>query len=225
MLPSATQIKSARACLDWTRSDLADVTGLSVATIRNLEKGNISYRSSDAIRLAIEAAGWEFTDNDGICRKTNDISVLKGVNAPEFFYRRVIDTLEEKGGDLIMVVNSQQMMASVLGVALKSNLDRLKKLKSLAKIRCILLEDFTQSLPEGLAEFRSVLDSELITPVRYCIFGDKYTVILPEAGEMFQYAVFNIADHAMGHRKHFDRLWLDAMPVVHNASAQRNMSK
>jgi transcriptional regulator with XRE-family HTH domain len=41
---NARQIKAARALLDWSQEDLANTSGLSIATIRKIESGHISPR-------------------------------------------------------------------------------------------------------------------------------------------------------------------------------------
>ncbi len=66
---SAAQIKAARALLGLSRDELAEAARLSSATIRNLENGFVSYRSAAAVRAALETAGIEFTDHDGLRRR------------------------------------------------------------------------------------------------------------------------------------------------------------
>ncbi len=68
---STGQIRAARAILRWTAQDLADASGVGVATIRRMEvndglpSGQI--RSLSAIQAAFENAGVEFigTPEDG----------------------------------------------------------------------------------------------------------------------------------------------------------------
>ncbi len=68
---STGQVRAARALLRWRAQDLADASGVGVATIRRMEvldgvpSGQI--RSLAAIQSALEAAGVEFlgTPDDG----------------------------------------------------------------------------------------------------------------------------------------------------------------
>jgi transcriptional regulator with XRE-family HTH domain len=61
---STAQVRAARALLRWRAQDLADASGVGVATIRRMEvldgvpSGQI--RSLAAIQSALEAAGVEF---------------------------------------------------------------------------------------------------------------------------------------------------------------------
>lgn len=71
---STDQVRAARALLRWSAQQLADASGVGVATIRRMEvvdgvpSGQI--RSLLAIQTALESAGVEFvgspTDNPGV---------------------------------------------------------------------------------------------------------------------------------------------------------------
>jgi transcriptional regulator with XRE-family HTH domain len=75
---STDQVRAARALLRWSAQELADASGVGVATIRRMEvvdgvpSGQI--RSLLAIQTALESAGVEFigspTDNPGVRLKT-----------------------------------------------------------------------------------------------------------------------------------------------------------
>ena len=75
---STDQVRAARALLRWSAQELADASGVGVATIRRMEvvdgvpTGQI--RSLLAIQTALESAGVEFigspTDNPGVRLKT-----------------------------------------------------------------------------------------------------------------------------------------------------------
>ena len=61
------QIKAARAILGLKQTELADLAGVSLATINNIErKATAPHRSSLlAIQLALEKAGIEFIGKNG----------------------------------------------------------------------------------------------------------------------------------------------------------------
>ncbi len=65
---SIRQVKAARALLGWSQKDLAQVSGVSEATIKRLEagEGDLGGRQATvgAIRTALETAGAEFTNAD-----------------------------------------------------------------------------------------------------------------------------------------------------------------
>ena len=66
---TAAQLRAARALLDWSQSTLAEKSGLSVETIKRLERTQGSLESTkvstlEAITKAIEKGGAEFTNGD-----------------------------------------------------------------------------------------------------------------------------------------------------------------
>jgi len=66
---TSEQIRAARALLRWDQKDLAKAAGISVETVKRLEKnpGPVSayHATVEAITKALEAAGAEFTNDDG----------------------------------------------------------------------------------------------------------------------------------------------------------------
>ncbi|WP_332717508.1 helix-turn-helix domain-containing protein [Pelagibacterium nitratireducens] len=61
-LPSAAQVRAARAILDWTQDDLAGAAGITPQTVRLLETGQrVPFdRTLRAMKSAFEAAGVTF---------------------------------------------------------------------------------------------------------------------------------------------------------------------
>jgi predicted transcriptional regulator len=66
---SIRQIKAARALLAWSQKELAAAADVSIPTIKRLEAtdGPLGGRSQTAnkIRMALQAAGIEFIDENG----------------------------------------------------------------------------------------------------------------------------------------------------------------
>ena len=64
----ASQIKGARAMLDWSQQTLADKSGVSLPTIKRIEAngpGRSSLDTINAIKTALEDAGVEFIPGNG----------------------------------------------------------------------------------------------------------------------------------------------------------------
>lgn len=65
---TSEQIRAARALLRWSQHDLAQAAGISVETVKRLEKrpGAVSayLATVEAITKSLEAAGAEFTNDD-----------------------------------------------------------------------------------------------------------------------------------------------------------------
>ncbi len=62
------QIRAARALIRWDQQRLADAAGISVETVKRLERtpGQVSayLRTVEAIKKALEEAGVEFTNGE-----------------------------------------------------------------------------------------------------------------------------------------------------------------
>lgn len=58
------QIRAARALIGWKQSDLAEASGVSEISIKNIERGATDPRSStlNAMQMAFERAGVLFLD-------------------------------------------------------------------------------------------------------------------------------------------------------------------
>ena len=67
---SSAQLRAARALLRWTALDLAKTSKVGVATIRRVEtiEGEIPVTAANeaALRAALESAGVEFFDENGV---------------------------------------------------------------------------------------------------------------------------------------------------------------
>jgi len=95
---NASQIRAARALIDWSQDNLAAASELSVATIRKIESGHISPRDKtmDAIVVALKQAKVEFTPSMGVRLRSNDIVILEGDDC----YLQLLDDIHHttKGG-------------------------------------------------------------------------------------------------------------------------------
>ena len=62
-----SQVRAARALLDWPRERLSQMCGVPVRTLDRLEKGDgqPQRRTVEAIRAALEAAGVVFIEQNG----------------------------------------------------------------------------------------------------------------------------------------------------------------
>jgi predicted transcriptional regulator len=70
MVLSASQIRAARALLEWSQGDLVRESGLSLTTIRRMEDtsigpGKSSAENVSAVQRALETAGVQFIPENG----------------------------------------------------------------------------------------------------------------------------------------------------------------
>ncbi|MEO6013916.1 MAG: helix-turn-helix transcriptional regulator [Devosia sp.] len=67
---SASQIRAARALLEWSQGDLVEKTSLSLTTVRRMEAADVGPGRSSAenvatVERALEAAGVQFIPENG----------------------------------------------------------------------------------------------------------------------------------------------------------------
>ncbi len=96
------QCRAARALLGWSQPDLARRCGMHVQTISAFENetGTPTRRTLGKITDTLEHGGVEFLPNEGVGRKSNPITVLKGENAFEELLDDIFYTLQEHKGEV-----------------------------------------------------------------------------------------------------------------------------
>ena len=102
---SPQQIRAARALLDWSQTQLSDLSGVSRASIKNIEKNITAPRkdSIDAIRRALEDHGIEFLPGNGVREKDQIVTTFEGEDAEEQLLNDIYQTmLAEEGGEVLI---------------------------------------------------------------------------------------------------------------------------
>jgi len=210
---SSRQIKAARALLDWSQEDLAATTKLSVATIRKIETGSISPRSStnDQIQSALENAGLEFLHPNGVRQKPEEITIYEGHEGTCRFFDDVYAFTSEKGGDIVVVSVNEDQFTEALGDYILVHRPRMTALIGRANVKCILTENF-MSTPAPYCEYRSI-SKAYVDSVPFYIFGNNYAVFLFGAKPSPKIIIHHSALLADAYRKQFYSMWDKAAPV------------
>lgn len=207
----AAQIKAARAYLDWSQEDLAQITGLSANTIRNLETGYISPRGKtiSVIRQAVEKAGLEFIEPAGVRLRMEEIRIYDGSDCSDVLLDDMIQTARKADAEISIIVRSWDMLARSLGVTDPNDHGRLKRLENAAVVKCLLFEDPEPPYRLPSFQFRLSLRDE-ISPTPYFVYGDKHALLLSEGGCRFRFVVFTLPMLTYTYRAHFLSVWKKA---------------
>lgn len=67
-MTTVEQLRAARALLGWSQTELASRAGVSLPTVKRVEGSfgpNVSEEARSKLRLALEAAGIEFLEENG----------------------------------------------------------------------------------------------------------------------------------------------------------------
>ena len=177
MMISSEQIKAARAWMDWTREMLAEESGVSTGTIRNLEEGKLSHRSVEPVRAAFENRGFKFHGRNGVSRRTAETKTFEGANSCDEFYDALLSMAKQKGGEFIAIFRTQEQFARALGIADFSRLDRLEQLAKHATFKCLLSEDRQLSMDVPSMQFRATSHNPL-GPLAQIICSDTTIVVI-----------------------------------------------
>jgi transcriptional regulator with XRE-family HTH domain len=219
-MTSAGQIKAARALLGWSQDDLAAATGLSVGTVRNLESGDMSPRSATAseIRRAIENAGLEFVEPEGVRRRIDEITIYQGRDSADVFFDDMLHTVKDKSSTVISIFKSVDTLAQVCGLV-RNRFERLERVNEYADIKCLLAEAPKSALPASSFEHRIILKQH-VGPVSYFVYGDKYAIIQSAGHAALRFVVFDSVNLAQSYRSYFFSLWELAPPIFTQFQAQ-----
>lgn len=204
----ARQIKAARALLDWSQEDLALAAQLSIATIRKLELGYISPRLSttSVIRRAIENAGLEFIDHEGVRRRPDEIVSYEGARGREDFFDDVCLTVKKGGGDVLFVETPETGLLCGQDEPRFSCLETLLKLNGTSVVRCLLTDMVEMPLPTPRLEFR-FLSRHYVDPLPFCVYGDKFAMFVSGKGSKSKMIVMRSSCAADSSRRQFYSMW------------------
>lgn len=213
---SAAQIRAARGLLDWSREELAQMSGLSYNTIRNLEAGNLSPRENTAARLcrAFAGAGISFIEDDGLRRERADVKILKGPESTESFFENLFHTIKRKGGDVVGLFWSQEQLTKSLGVCWNEGSERLSDLGLFASSTRFIFSDPVIEASLFLLSTAKTAPRYCLGPVCYLVYGQRVALIQSEGRDQFRYIIFNDVDMSVAYREHFETLWTLATPVL-----------
>jgi DNA-binding XRE family transcriptional regulator len=223
MIICPEQIRAARAWMDWTREGLAEESGLSPATIRNLEKGKIAPRSIEAVRVAFEKKGFHFHEESGLSRQTNQSKVYEGRDSRELFYEDVLATIREKGGEIGAIFETQGHLARALGVTDYARLERLEQLGKVATVKCLLSD--VRQLPLSVPSFQfRATTYDRLNPWASFVYGDKMAIVARAAGMDFTFHVMKDVEIAQDGSKRFASGWDSAVPVIGQSAPSTRLS-
>lgn len=81
---TGAQIRAARALLDVTMDVIVKRTGLSKPSIVRIERGDpVQARTRSTLRVALESLGIEFTEGEGVKRRSNGVRLREMGEAAE----------------------------------------------------------------------------------------------------------------------------------------------
>ena len=89
---------------NWNQSDLAKRAGVAVPTIANIEAGKQKpgVKTLKKIRAVLDKAGIEFTDHDGIRKKSESVRIFYGQEEYKKFFDFLYEVARDHGGPIYL---------------------------------------------------------------------------------------------------------------------------
>ncbi|MDE1153751.1 MAG: helix-turn-helix transcriptional regulator [Micavibrio sp.] len=166
MSVQVSQIRAARAMLDWSQKDLADHAGISHVSIRNLEnENNIPTKTTvDKIINALSLAGVVFIDS-GVVLKKETVTTIEG----EGWYLRLLDdvynTLIDSKCEILFFCADDRASPPEVN-------NRIRKIRNAGIRMRQLVEDGNTYLMGPLNEYR-YMPKERYTNYVSLVYGEK----------------------------------------------------
>jgi len=213
MYLSATQIKAARAMVDWSQEDLAAATNLSKATICKVEQGMFSRHETNMIICrAFTNIGIEFIEGEGVRRRNEDFGIFGGSTGCEKFFNDILHSVKEKGGDIVCMITSPEMMMLSCGMTNRDGVKQMEQLSAIASVKCLVPGTCDPSLLPSF-QFRATPKLQ-IPPAPFYVYGNKCAFAVIDSGVDFKFMVVKDAGWAQVWRERFYMLWEDAVPLA-----------
>ena len=216
-MPSGRQIRAARVLVDWSAEDLAKKIGLSRVTVQNIEHGNNKRPLLETIEKIVTVfndAGIEFTDGDGVRRRTTDVKVYEGVDGFARFHDLVYSHLIANGGQACVCGSSAAQFSKYRsnGDTHRQRMTDLAKQRPDFKMR-ILAEEGDTNLPNtGYATYRW-MPRKNFPPVAFYAFGDYKAEITFTSENPPLIVLIQSASIADSYIKSFDFMWQNAQEI------------
>jgi len=204
---SSSQLRAARALLNWSRPQLSKQSGISEPTLHRFENGmnEPEIRTINKLINVFEKNNVEFCENQGVRFKSSSIDIYDGKERFDDFYEYLYEQLSQFGGDVCVSVYNETLFASNRKDPI-IHLRRMKRLFEQKKITFRILTTISNFEANGYAVFRW-LPKRTPSPVGFYAFGDSLALISFVDRDSPYVVVIRSASLAEGYRQEFNIGW------------------
>ena len=202
---------------------LSSASNVGVGTISDFERGSrgsgkTSATSIEQIAKALEEAGIEFTEGEGVKLRCQEIRLYKGSDSCDQFFDEIMHDVKDKESDVFAFIKSHDILTRYSGEPRRTNLERLIQLRSMIGVKCIMSDIRSPSFVLPTFEIRTVA-KHAVNATSFFVYGNKMAFILLEAD--FTIATYYMPTMAREHRIAFMAAWDNALHLQ-NPHPQRN---
>jgi len=202
---SLSQIRAARALLNWTQGDLAKKSGLSLRALNSIERGTALPRI-DNLRLiqeTFEKADIEFGDNDGVRRRTERLEIIK-FEGKQYLDQHLLDIVQEvrtPGSEILFNVLSEKSSADMTPGVVDAYFEHICRYR----IGERLIMGTGETYIIGPPSIHRWLKPETFNHVYYVVYGDNVAFQL--LGEPHRTIIIRNPGMADMFRRQFEANW------------------
>jgi transcriptional regulator with XRE-family HTH domain len=172
---SPAQCRAARALLNWSQPELAELCDIHVQTISNFEKeaSTPSKTTLDKISTVLQLHGIVFEEDDGVKRRAQCVQQYKGVEGFKHFMDDVYKTAERVGGEICLLNAKPDNWIKWLGEEWNAHHSkRMAEIRDKFTFRVTLKEKDYHFLGKNHAEYRWV-PAKIWNEKSFYVYGDK----------------------------------------------------
>lgn len=202
---SLSQMRAARALLNWTQEELAKKSGLSLRALNSIERG-LAVPRIDNLRLiqeTFERADIEFGENDGVRRRTERLEVIK-FEGREYLNQHLLDIMQEvrtPGSEILFNLHSEEDSADLRTDILDEYFIHLTRYRITERLMMATGETYVIGPPP----IHRWLKPETFNHVYYVIYGDN--VAFQILGEPHRTIIIRNPGVADMFRRQFEANW------------------
>lgn len=200
---SRTQIKAARAMLDWSQQKLAEnCKEISVPTIKLIESGKVNSTPTtlSLIKRTFESSGLEFLPQNGVRFRDDFITIFEKFDEDDLVYLRLMDDIYST-----MSRNPAEILFSFVDQSLapEAVIDRQAMIRKTGSPMRFLVKHGDTHLRFPKDEYRYLPKGHYLT--NPCIvYGDKFALMVNDWEKV---VIINDPAVAELKRKEFDIIW------------------
>ncbi|MDD5586445.1 MAG: helix-turn-helix domain-containing protein [Alphaproteobacteria bacterium] len=212
-MATISQIKAARLLLNWKQGDLARISGMSLATIANLEQGKGKPRAGtlQVVQDTFEKFGVEFLEDHGVDLRPEkfNVKILHGDAGLFHVWEDYEKTLAgAEGGEVLLSNLDHQYMYKKYKQQLEEMV--LRRPERNIRLRGLVREgDMVRIWPNE--EFRAIPGKLFFGSTPVYVYGDKTAIV--NFKDSLRIVLIDNKSIAEAFRQQFEHFWKNGKPV------------
>lgn len=170
------QVRAARALLDWSQDMLAEMSGVSRATIKNIESRLSLPRleTASALQQTFEEAGVEFLPGSGVRMSDRMINTHEGIGSNKILVEDMYVTLRDSGGEILIAFLDEGQAIRDLGT--EYLLEHMRKRQECGITHRLLIHPEEKNITAPLDSYR-IIPKEYFSAHPFLIYGPKLALL------------------------------------------------